>query len=313
MFEGAEEIASPGMDKFIEKYKDVLKADLVVIDDLWTNRPGIPVIEARLRGGLKGEICAETAAKEGHSGSGSYLPNALGVLASVMNRLVHPVTKHVDVPAFAYQQPTRDEEEYVRQLHPTWNNSERMKKYGAKALVGTASPVVQTILHPSWDWEMIPQGKNGAEGIIPSTACVSFSVRLVPGQDYQKIFRGLETKLQELPEARYATLSARLIAGYPAFQAMLDNKYTPLVRAALQQAFGTKELEIDWHGAGEPIASYFQSILDAPVFLLGYGHPNDNPHTTNEGMLVDHGLLLGVRANANIITSIGRGAGKGTE
>ncbi|MBI1970925.1 M20/M25/M40 family metallo-hydrolase, partial [Candidatus Woesearchaeota archaeon] len=259
-------------------------------------------------GGMKGKLCVETASKEGHSGSGSYLPNALGILSSVMNRIVNPMTKEVDLPAYAsFPKPTPEEVEYVKKLYPEWNIEERTRAYGAKALVGGAHPAAQTILYPSWDWETIPVGENGQEGVIPSTACVNFSVRLVPGQDYREIFRGLETKLQGLPEARYATLHVEFTAGYPAFQAMLDNKYTPLVRAALQQAFDTKELEIDWNGAGEPIASHFQSILGAPVFLLGFGHPNDNPHATNESMLVEHGLLLGVRANANIITNIGKG------
>ncbi|MBI1970222.1 M20/M25/M40 family metallo-hydrolase [Candidatus Woesearchaeota archaeon] len=311
MFEGAEEIGSPGMAKFIEKYKEMLKANLVVIDDLWTNRPGIPIIEERLRGGMKGKLCVETAAKEGHSGSGSYLPNALGILSSTMNRVVNPMTKEVDLPSYAFfPKPTPEEVGYVKKLYPVWNVEERTRAYGAKALVGGAHPAAQTVLYPSWDWETIPAGENGQEGVIPSTACVSFSVRLVPGQDPSAIFHDLEKKLQQLPESRYAAVTARLIASYPAFQASLDNKYTPTIRMALQQAFGTSGLEhgleIDWNGAGEPIASYLQSTLGAPVFLTGYGHPNDNPHATNEGMLVDHGLLVGVRANANIIRDIGK-------
>ncbi|MBI2147376.1 M20/M25/M40 family metallo-hydrolase [Candidatus Woesearchaeota archaeon] len=311
MVEGAEEIGSPGMDSFAKQYKHMLRADLVVIDDLWTNRPGIPIIEERLRGGMKGKLCVETAAKEGHSGSGSYLPNALGILSSTMNRVVNPMTKEVDLPSYAFfPKPTPEEVGYVKKLYPVWNVEERTRAYGAKALVGGAHPAAQTVLYPSWDWETIPAGENGQEGVIPSTACVSFSVRLVPGQDPSAIFHDLEKKLQQLPESRYAAVTARLIASYPAFQASLDNKYTPTIRMALQQAFGTSGLEhgleIDWNGAGEPIASYLQSTLGAPVFLTGYGHPNDNPHATNEGMLVDHGLLVGVRANVNIITNIGK-------
>ncbi len=78
MFEGAEEIGSPGMDAFIEKYKNVLQADLVIIEDAPTTRSGIPSIYTRLRGTLDGKICVKTSQKEGHSGGGSFIPNADG-------------------------------------------------------------------------------------------------------------------------------------------------------------------------------------------------------------------------------------------
>ena len=56
MFEGAEEIGSPGMDAFVEKYKEQLRTDLVIINDTWTNQAGIPMFHERLRGSLNGKL-----------------------------------------------------------------------------------------------------------------------------------------------------------------------------------------------------------------------------------------------------------------
>lgn len=312
MFEGAEEIGSPGMEQFIAKYRDMLQADLAVIADLWTNRPGIPIIEGYLRGGIKGELCVETAVKEGHSGGGSYLPNASGMLASIMTRIVDPITKKVNLPVYqrSFQRPSTADIRSVEQLYPHWNAAERAQTFGAKALVGNPHlhPAVQTILYPSWDWEMFDSGESGREGVIPSHACVGFLVRLGTGQDYQAIFNDLENMLKNqkaFPEGRFATLSAKLFTGFPAFHANLDNnKYTPKIKEALQSAFGTKEFEMDLNGAGEPIASYLHNKLQIPVFLTGYGHPNDNPHATNEGILVEYGLLVGVRATIYMMENI---------
>ena len=311
MFEGAEEIGSPGMDAFVEKYQEQLRADLVVIDDNWTNRPGIPIITERLRGSLSGEISVQTASKEGHSGSGSYLPNALGLLAGIMNRLADPITKKVALSSYmdSIRQPSQQEIEYVNKLHPSETEEEQKKHYGAKALVGDSaySPAVRTILLPSWDWEKLPERGEVHEGVIVSQAGISFKTRLVPGQDPQIIFSELEQWLQQQPEAKYATISSKIGGNYPAFSANLNSRYTPLMIKALQQTFQTNEVEIDWNGAGEPIASYFQSRLKVPVYLVGWGGPYCNAHATNENMLVNHGLLLGVRGNCQIMEEIAGG------
>ncbi len=311
LFEGAEEIGSPGMDAFVEKYKDMLKADLVVINDIWTNRPGIPLITERLRGALNGKLCVQTAEKEGHSGAGSFLPNAEGVLSSVQGRIENPLTKEVSLESWnAMRQPTAEEIAYVDSLFPEWTEEERKEKYGALALVGNPSysPAVRTILLPSWDWEQLPT--EPSEGVIPSRACIAFKCRLVPGQDPKAIFGELEKKLRVMPEARYALLEAEYMGSYPAFTANLDNPYTALIQDALKKEFGADEIERDWNGAGEPIASYYQSKLGVPVFLTGYGHPNDNAHATNESVLVEYGLMLGVRGNICVMK---RAAGRGEE
>ncbi len=305
LFEGAEEIGSPGMDVFVEEYKDILKADLVVINDIWTNRPGIPLITERLRGSLNGKLCVQTAEKEGHSGSGSYLPNAVGVLPRVMGRIEDPITKEVHLKSWKRaRKPSAEEIRYVNSLFPDWSVEERKEKYGALALVGDSSysPAVRTILLPSWDWEQLPT--EPSEGVIPSRACVAFKCRLVPGQDPKAIFSELEKRLQKMPEARYALLEAEYMGSYPAFTANLDNPYTALIQNALKKAFGTDEIERDWNGAGEPIASYFQSILKISTFLTGWGHPGDNAHATNEGVLVEYGLMLGVRGNVLVMEEI---------
>lgn len=307
MFEGAEEIGSPGMDKFVEKYKDLLQADLVVIDDSWTNKPGIPIITERLRGSLSGEIYVQTAVKEGHSGSGSYLPNALGFLARIMDRLADPITKKVALSSYTdtIPWPTPAEVDYVDKLQSSWTEEERKAAYGAKALVGDSrySATVRTILLPSWDWEKVSEGKVN-EGVIASQAGISFKTRLAHGQQPQAIFAELERWLQQQPEAQYATITAKMTSGYPAFRANLDNKYTTIIRGILQSEFGSKECEIDWSGAGEPIASYFQSILGIPVFHIGFGDPKCKAHGTNESMLVNYGLLLGIRVNARIMNGL---------
>ena len=223
-----------------------------------------------------------------------------------MGRIEDPITKEVFLKSWKRRRrPTIEEIAYVNTLFSSWTEEERRQKYGAAALVGDVSysPAVRTILLPSWDWELMET--KSSEGVIPSRSCIGFKARLVPGQNPQAIFRELEQKLSIIPEARYAQIEAYFMGSYPAFKADFDNPYTPLVEEALRETFGADEVQRDWSGAGEPIASYFQSRLGVPVLHTGYGHPNDRAHATNEGILVEHGLLLSVRGNAKAISKIG--------
>ncbi len=304
MFEGAEEIGSPGMDKFVEKYRDLLKADIVLIEDSPTNKAGIPLICQRLRGTLDGKLCVQTAVKESHSGGGSYIPNAEGVLAAVMTQIENPLTKEVALDAWNnYQKPTPEEIGYVSKLRPDLTEKKVKEKYGVLATVGQGELAELTILKPSWDWQPVTQ--QGKEGVIPSQVCKVFMARLVPGQEPKEIFSELEEKVKHLPEAEYAKITVAYISDSPAFVMSKESRYYPTVREAVKRAFGATELEYVWDGAGEPIASYFQA-QGFPVILTGWGSPDDNPHATNESMLVEHGLMLGVRGNVDIMESVGR-------
>jgi len=307
MFEGAEEIGSPGMDTFIEKYKKLLKADLVIVEDAPTTRSGIPAIYTRLRGTLDGEICVKTSEAEGHSGGGSFIPNAEGVLAKVMGRIEDPLTKEVFLQAYKqFKEPTLEEKEYVKSIRPDLSREEVKDKYGLMKILGSGHPAVTTILYPSWDWQATPQ--ENKEGIIPSRACKVFMARLVPGQNPQKIFSELEEKIKHFPEAKYAQISVTYISGSPAVAASLGQKshYYLTLEKTLKQAFAATELDLVWDGAGEPIYSFFQKN-GFPVALIALGNDKDNPHGTNESMLVNYGLLLGVRWNFLMISSFGKG------
>ncbi len=224
-----------------------------------------------------------------------------------MGRIEDPLTKEVFLRTYQqFKKPTLEEKEYVRHIRPDLSREKVKEKYGLNGILGSEHPAVTTILYPSWDWQATPQEIK--EGIIPSLACKIFMARLVPGQDPQAIISELEEKVKHFPEAKYAQISVTYISGSPAVAAALDPKspYYVTLERTLKQAFGATELDTVWDGAGEPIYGFFQKNWFR-VALIALGNDKDNPHGTNESMLVNYGLLLGVRWNVSMISSLGKG------
>ena len=56
----------------------------------------------------------------------------------------------------------------------------------------------------------------------------------------------------------------------------------PLVRP-FRTSFGTEPV-YKREGGGIPVATVFQTALDIPVVLMGFGLPDDNLHAPNEKM-----------------------------
>lgn len=305
LLEGTEETGSYGMDEFIDKNKQLLDTDVVVIADAPTLRRGIPTILYGLRGYMGGEICIKTADKDKHSGTGSYIPNAVEILAYIVSQLQNPFTGEVSFPEFyeGIKQPSVEIEQRINQQYKnTAEGSEETarKDLQLKNTVGdiTKTPAVRTTIYPSLDFQKID---GGGEGIIPSFACVKYSMRLVNGQNHEAIKQGFEGKVKNLGVDRYATVLFSYQKAGAAFFTNPDSLYQQIAGAALKKVFGSGEIDMIIDGASEPIASYYQQSLKRDIIFVALGNPADNCHAPNESMLWNHGVILGAKATVGLM------------
>jgi acetylornithine deacetylase/succinyl-diaminopimelate desuccinylase-like protein len=74
--------------------------------------------------------------------------------------------------------------------------------------------------------------------------------------------------------------------------------------AALEETFGRKPLLIR-EGGSIPIVPLFESILQAPVILVGFGLPGANPHGPDEWLDLDV-YHKGISALAGMWGKLGR-------
>src|SRR5699024_5018948 len=88
LIEGEEEIGSPSMGEFFEKYHDRLAADAVIIADSINAAVGVPAFTTSLRGLVDLVVEVRTLEQAGHSGLfGGPAPDALTALARLLATL----------------------------------------------------------------------------------------------------------------------------------------------------------------------------------------------------------------------------------
>src|SRR5690606_1279723 len=146
---------------------------------------------------------------------------------------------------------------------------------------------------------------QGTKTVLPAKAMAKVSCRLVPEQDAEEIYALVRDYVRALTPPT-VTSEVRLL--HHGRWAVVDVK-SPEMQAAVEAfefGFGKRPTFVR-EGGSVPIVGKFQSALNAPVVLMGFGLQDDNLHGPNEkftlacferGMktLVKYYQLLGERA-----------------
>ena len=137
---------------------------------------------------------------------------------------------------------------------------------------------------------------EGAKTVLPSTAGVKISFRLVPNQDPGKNHRRPETKTERIcpPGIRFELIDSH---GSAAVTVPLDSPYIEAAARAIEHAFGRRPV-FTREGGSIPIVADFSNKLKAETLLLGWGQDDDNAHSPNEKFALAD-FHRGIKASAN--------------
>jgi acetylornithine deacetylase/succinyl-diaminopimelate desuccinylase-like protein len=120
---------------------------------------------------------------------------------------------------------------------------------------------------------------EGAKTVIPAHATAKISLRLVPGQRFEKVTRQLERAVQELAP-KWADAKVTLLHGGDAIRVDVDHPAFDILDEAFESVVGRKAVQVR-SGGSIPIASEL-GLTGAPVILTGIGLPDDGLHSPNE-------------------------------
>jgi acetylornithine deacetylase/succinyl-diaminopimelate desuccinylase-like protein len=125
----------------------------------------------------------------------------------------------------------------------------------------------------------------GPKTIIPSSAGVKISSRLVGNQDPHKIFECLKAHI-ELVSPPAVNVEVRLLTtGMPA---LIPFDLPEMQAAARAYEIGWGHPAVFTRGGGSiPIVSDIRQLLQAPVVMMGYGLDSDGLHAANEHYRID--------------------------
>lgn len=301
LIEGEEEVGSVNLEKFIPKNTDKLACDCVVISDGGQFAPGVPAIAYGLRGIAYFELHVTGPNRDLHSGSfGGSVTNPVNAMCKIMAGLID-ANGRVTVPGF-YDDvvPLTDRERKETAALP-FDEKEYCKQIGVTEAVGEVgyTTLERRSARPTFDICGIWGGYQGegSKTVLPSTAGVKFSFRLVPNQDPKKILPALQKKIAELcPPGVTYTLTDEHSA--PGVLISLDSPNIEAAARAIEHAFGRRPVFMR-EGGSIPIVTTFCQQLKADALLIGWGQDDDNTHSPNEKFsLAD--FHRGIKASAKL-------------
>jgi len=291
LVEGEEESGSPHFRALVEARAERLAADAVIVSDTGMWSEDTPTVCTGMRGLAECEIVLHGPGQDIHSGSfGGAVPNPATAVARLVAAL-HDEHARVAVPGFydGVTELTDRERELFAEL--PFDEERWLRTARSTATHGEAghTTLERIWARPTAEVNGIGGGYQGAgsKTIIPSSALVKLSFRLVAGQDPDHIRKAVRAWVAEqVPDGIRHEIT---------FSPSTRPCLTPLDHPALQsvvRAMGRafeQPVRYTREGGSGPAAD-LQEVLGAPVLFLGISVPSDGWHAPNEK--VELGLLM---------------------
>ena len=318
LIEGEEEIGSPSFSGFLEHYSERLNGDFVLLSD--TLSPGTDQIA--ITTGLRGIVCVEvklTGPKmDLHSGiHGGALLNPIQALAGLCATL-HTPDRRVNIEGFYDDvvEPHDWEREELTRLGSNLREYADFLGIQEFFTVEGYSPFEATRFAPTIDFNGIGGGYQGegSKTVIPSTAFVKISCRLVPDQKPEKIQQLLSRTLEERCPSQVEIDIAPGHCGSPYMVVPPGKENTPADQSpALNQAFRSAHHCIHKvfgkppvylrEGGSVPIIADLKRVAGLDSLMIGMFTTQDNLHAPDESVHI--GMLeKGVEASAGILSDL---------
>lgn len=305
LIEGEEEVGSVSLWDYVQKNKQKLKADALLVSDTSMLAKGVPSITYGLRGLNYYQVELTGPARDLHSGVyGGAVPNPLTVLTELFAQL-HDKNFRVAIPGFYNDVAKLSAAERKALNSLPWKKKDFELAVGAPGYVGEKgfTPVERLWTRPTLELNGIWGGYQGegAKTVIPSKAYAKFSTRLVPNQDPQKIVKLVEKHIRELlPKTVHCKFDV-LSTGKPwaaPFHAPIFTK----AQAALQKGFNKRAVFIR-EGGSIPFVTQMYDTFKIPCVLIGFGLPDENAHAPDEHLSLEN-YYGGIKAVANFYADL---------
>jgi acetylornithine deacetylase/succinyl-diaminopimelate desuccinylase-like protein len=301
LFDGEEEVESPGLPACLEAHATRLRTDFVISASGETHQSGLPTVELGVRGMLQFDLEVYTTTVDMHSGHfGNFAPNAVFQLAELLSSL-KGASGRVQVSGF-YDGvvPLSDSEVDAIQAIPHIEDNIQ-RQFGIATPEVSGRTLQELINLPTLNVRGMSGGYVGesARNLIPSQATAEFDVRLVKGMDPSKTLRQIEAHITEQgwfvldrePSHDERIMSRKIVkltrkAAFPATRTPLDSPVAAMVVRAVKRAVGDNIVVMPTEGGSLPL--YLFEQMGMPMIGLPTSNFDCNQHTHDENLSLDH-------------------------
>ena len=288
IIEGEEESGSAGFAEILEKNKELLKCDAVIIADLGNFAKGVPSITTTLRGMSAVNVTLRSTKAPLHSGSWSGpIPDP----AQALCRMITELTREdgsIAIPHFedGLIPPTTEELESYRSLD---YSEETFRNEGGVLDRVQLNVPGDKILETLWRRPSIvvtameAGSRTNAGNVLQDSAYARIGIRLAPGMDAGACTQMLVEFLQQhVPNGLECTITTE--DGANPFTTDIAHPFFKKMSDAMTKAYGTETRFIGC-GASIPGAELFRNTLGGiPVLMTGLEDPECAAHGENESL-----------------------------
>jgi acetylornithine deacetylase/succinyl-diaminopimelate desuccinylase-like protein len=313
-FEGEEEAGSPHLERIVEKYRDLLRADAWLICDGPIDQTRKPQIYFGARGVTGLELTVYGPRRELHSGHyGNWAPNPAFMLARLLTSMKAEDGRVLIKGFYDGIEPLSETEKRAFAEAPD-NDALLRRELGLGWSEGGGKKLIELINLPSLNIRGFSSGSTGAtaRNVIPSTATASIDIRLVKGVDHRRSvdrviehiraqgYHVVESDHHEAIRLKYPKI-AKVVrqGGYNAARTSMDVEISQAVIRTVESVHG-KVIKMPTLGGSVPLY-IFTDNLKMPAIGVPIVNHDNNQHSANENIRLQN-LWDGIETMAALLT-----------
>ena len=284
LIEGEEEVGSPSLPAFLEKHKEMLACDVILVSDTSMIAPDVPSITTGLRGLAYWQVEVTGSNVDLHSGLfGGAVHNPINVLAKMIADTIDE-NGRIQIPGFYDDVVEISKEEREMMAQAPYDEEAYKKDIGVEELFGENgySTNERSGIRPAFDVCGIWGGYTGegTKTVLPSKAYAKISARLVPDQDHKKIGKMFVDYFKSIAP-KSVKVEVEDLHGGPSYVCPIDFAGYKAAEKAYRDVYGKDPVPVR-SGGSIPIIATFEEILGTKSVLMGFGLASDAIHSPNE-------------------------------
>ena len=275
--EGSEELGDGGLEEFVPRHADLLRADVILICDTGNAAVGVPTLTTTLRGVVEVTVTITALSTAMHSGMfGGAAPDALAALISMLATL-RDEQGNTTIGGLDNTQVWSGARYPAEQFRADANVLDGVDLLGddvADMVWARPSATVLGIDCPP---------VVGSSASIQPEARARVSLRVPPGMDAGDAQDALIAHLEAVAPWHVHVDFERGFVGQP-FAGSVDAPAFSAMVEAMQEVYGR---DVTRYGSGGsiPLCNVFQETFpDAEIMLLGVEEPQSLIHAPNESV-----------------------------
>ncbi|MCW5518612.1 dipeptidase [Aureitalea sp. L0-47] len=284
MIEGEEEVGSVSLGWFVERNREKLANDVILISDTGMIAKDIPSITTGLRGLSYVEVEVTGPNRDLHSGLyGGAVANPINILTKMIASL-HDENNHITIPGFYDTVEVLTSEERAKMAEAPFDKEAYKKALDIEDVYGEKGYTTneRNSIRPTLDVNGIWGGYTGegAKTVIASQAFAKISMRLVPHQDWEAITELFKNHFESIAP-KGVKVKVKPHHGGQAYVTPIDSLGYRAASKAYEATFGKTPIP-QRSGGSIPIVALFEKELESKTILMGFGLDSDAIHSPNE-------------------------------